>query len=50
MPRINPPEEIPSGYHWCIHCHWAWKPRMKLPKKPVACPDCQSRTWSGEKQ
>ena len=50
MPRIQIQEEVPPGFCWCARCKWAWKPRVKLPQKPVACPDCQNRLWSGEKQ
>lgn len=47
MPRIHDQNLIPQGFYWCQHCHWAWSPRKK---EPVACPDCQSRRWNGEKQ
>ena len=47
MPRIHEQNLVPAGYKWCQHCHWAWPPRKQ---NPVACPDCQSRLWNGEKQ
>jgi len=49
MARIHEKDLIPEGYYWCKHCHWAWKPRY-VDRIPVACPDCMSRKWSGEKQ
>ena len=48
MPRIHEKDLVPSGFYWCQRCHWSWKPRT--PRIPVACPDCMSRKWSGEKQ
>lgn len=49
MPRIHNQNLVPSDFKWCQHCHWAWKPRF-VDRIPVACPDCQSRRWNGEKQ
>lgn len=47
MPRIHDQKLVPVGFLWCQHCHWSWKSRTP---NPVACPDCQSRRWNGEKQ
>lgn len=47
MPRIHDQNLVPNGFKWCQHCHWAWPARKQ---NPVACPDCQSRRWNGEKQ
>jgi len=48
MPRIHEQNLVPKGFYWCLKCHWAWHPRSE--RIPVACPDCQSRRWNGEKQ
>lgn len=48
--RLKPNEPIPEGYCHCVHCNWVWKPRVKPPASPVACPDCLSRTYTGAKQ
>ena len=48
--RIKQNDPTPEGYCRCIRCNWVWKPRVKAPSIPVACPDCLSRLWNGEKQ